>query len=59
MNDCCANAANREDGPGPRGMDGLGEPRDDVAITHCTICECRHLEAEADPGQLGVEGAAL
>jgi hypothetical protein len=40
-------------------MDGLGEPRDDIKITHCTVCECRHLEAELEPGQLGVEGAAL
>jgi hypothetical protein len=58
-NPCCREDENIEDGPGPRGMDGLGEPRDDVKITHCRLCECRHLEAEADPVQIGVDGAPL
>jgi hypothetical protein len=59
MKPCCADPANREDGPGPRGMDGLGEPHPDVTITHCQVCECRHVEAEIDPGQIGVKGEAL
>lgn len=55
-NECCADPGNREDGPGPRGADGIG---DDVTVTHCTVCQCRHFEVEADPGVIGVVGASL
>lgn len=59
MKPCCANLENRAEGPGPRGMDGLGEPPPEVTITHCTVCECRHLEADLEPGHFGLKGAAL
>lgn len=59
MKDCCADEANREDGPGPRGRGGLGEPRPDVSVTHCKVCLCRHVEATVDPGELGLKGQTL
>jgi hypothetical protein len=57
MNACCENLENRADGPGPRGLDA--EPPEDVTVTHCTVCECRHFEASIDPLELGVSGASL
>jgi hypothetical protein len=55
MSPCCENLENREDGPGPRG----GDAPEGVAVTHCTVCGCRHFEAEADAGVLGVKGESL
>jgi hypothetical protein len=54
---CCENAANREAGPGPRGLDH--EPPPEVTVTHCQVCGCRHFEAVVDPGQVGLRGSAL
>lgn len=56
MNLCCEDPANREAGPGPRGMEGAPS---EVTVTHCTVCECRHYEVEVDPLHLGVKGQAL
>jgi hypothetical protein len=58
MNACCEDQSNRVEGPGPRGMDGV-EPRPDLRVTHCSVCEARHFEVEADPAVLGLRGARL
>lgn len=55
MNACCEDAENRRDGPGPRG----GEYGPEVSVTHCVVCECRHIEVEAEPGVIGMRGASL
>ena len=55
MNECCEQPENRADGPGPRG----GDPPDEVVVTHCSVCGCRHFEAELDPGEIGLKGAEL
>jgi hypothetical protein len=52
MNECCQDPGNRREGPGPRGLDG--DPPDDVTVTYCIVCECRHFEAAIDPLELGV-----
>lgn len=55
LNACCGDPENRAEGTGPRG----GDVPDEVAVTYCTVCECRHFEAEAEPGELGLLGASL
>lgn len=55
VNVCCADPGNREDGPGPRG----GETPDDMTVTHCRVCDCRHFEVTVDPVLIGVEGKGL
>lgn len=57
MNECCEDLANREDGPGPRGLEAPPPP--DVVVTHCRVCECRHFEVTVDSAEVGVEGASL
>jgi hypothetical protein len=57
LNPCCSDPENREDGPGPRGLDAPPPP--EVTVTHCRVCECRHFEAVLDPGQLGLKGAEV
>jgi hypothetical protein len=58
MNECCQDETNRREGAGPRGMEGI-PPREDIVVTHCIVCECRHVEAEADPGEAVTRGAGL
>jgi hypothetical protein len=55
MNECCLNLENRREGSGPRG----GEYPPTIQVTHCVVCQCRHLEAEAEPGTVGLRGASL
>jgi hypothetical protein len=55
MNECCEDMENRADGPGERG----GDYPDELQVTHCTVCGCRHFEAEAEPGEMGLLGGAL
>lgn len=55
IKDCCKDLSNREDGTGPRG----GEVPEDVTVTHCTVCDCRHFEVDAETGNLGLLGASL
>lgn len=55
VNACCADADNREDGPGPRG----GNPPDSATMTHCKVCDCRHVVVDADMFDLGLEVSAL
>lgn len=67
MNQCCENLENRAPGVGPRGG-GLPRPKFvsthpdlvsvpvKVSATHCTICKCRHFEADVDPIKLGITG---
>jgi hypothetical protein len=59
MKPCCEDLSNRAEGPGPRGWVGIEglEERDDVAVTHCTVCDARHVEATADPHVMKVRGA--
>ena len=57
MNDCCKDLENRLEGPGPRGLDAPAP--DEVCITHCSVCTCRHFEVEAEAGELGAFGASL
>lgn len=33
--------------------------RDDLAMARCTVCGCRHFEAQADAGVLGMIGTTL
>lgn len=50
--DCCRKVENlyrRENDP---------EERVDLIIMRCKVCECRHFELTADPGRLGLRGAA-
>lgn len=56
MNSCCEETENREAGPGPRGAEGAPE---DVDISHCTVCECRHFEVLLEPGVIGIKGRGL
>lgn len=59
--ECCTKLENRRPGPGPRdweGMEGL-QGRPDITVTHCRVCESRHVEAYAEPGRLGLKGASL
>ena len=58
MKPCCANLENRVAGHGPRGDVGMPS-HEDAEITHCRVCECRHVEVTLDPGQLGVVGMPL
>jgi hypothetical protein len=39
-------------------MEGV-EPREDLVVTHCTVCDCRHFEIEAEPEELGLRGASI
>jgi hypothetical protein len=61
MNDCCQDETNRRPGVGPRGGEGLEGvlTREDTTVTHCIVCECRHVEAAADPGQMLSRGSGL
>lgn len=56
-NECCNDLDNIAEGPGPRGLDH--EPPEEVVVTHCTVCHCRHFEATLDPGQIGITGSPL
>jgi hypothetical protein len=59
MKECCQDLDNRAPGPGPRGVwEGVRE-REDLVITHCTICDCRHFEVVVDPVELGAQGEPL
>jgi hypothetical protein len=61
MKPCCEDPTNRREGYGPRGdvgMEGVNE-REDTTVTHCVICSARHVEVEAEVGQIGVAGAKL
>lgn len=59
MKPCCEDPANRREGLGPRGEIGGWHEQQDVTVTHCVICSCRHMEAVAEPGELGVVGVAM
>jgi hypothetical protein len=59
MKACCADPANRREGLGPRGDIGGWQERDDVTVTHCVICSCRHMEAVAEAGEFGVVGVGI
>jgi hypothetical protein len=28
----------------------------EATVTHCTVCEARHVEVEAEAGELGLRG---
>ena len=51
MKPCCEDAENRELVE--------AESREDVTVTRCKVCGCRHYEVEADFGSIGVAGARL
>ena len=61
MNECCQDEGNRAAGYGPRGDTGMEGAVDvkGVTVTYCTVCECRHVEMEADPVEIGVEVKGL
>jgi hypothetical protein len=52
MNECCQDPENRREGHGPRGGP---TPPDDVTVTYCIVCECRHFEASIDAMTVGLE----
>jgi hypothetical protein len=48
---CCQDATNLDRSTDP------GRP--DVVIRICRVCGARHITLRADPGRLGLSGAAL
>lgn len=57
MKPCCEDLGNREIGFGPRG--GFLVEDFDLIVTHCTVCDCRHMEQGVDPASLGLVGSAV
>jgi len=35
------------------------DPRPNVTVYRCQVCQCRHIEMTADPGVIGLEGAGI
>lgn len=59
MKPCCKELANRREGAGPRNDAEIATARDDLTVSYCIVCECRHFEVEVEAGLLGVKGQAL
>ena len=59
MNECCERLENRREGFGPRGAFSDDPLAAGVSVTHCVVCEARHVEMEADALEMGAEGASL
>ncbi len=46
MKPCCEDPANRSK---PE------QVKDDVQVTRCEVCDCRHFELTVDPGVVGIK----
>lgn len=57
MKPCCEDLTNREIGFGPR--EGFLVENFDLVVTHCTVCDCRHIEVAVDPLELNLTGTSL